>query len=122
MEKKITKREVINMMLAEEVVKSNPTYKDYLTHEIELLDKKSTNRKPTQTQKENEAIKSVIETVLRKADKPMTSTEILTTLQNEYSELKVFSNQKITAMVKQMIDEGKVEKNIDGKKSVFSIK
>jgi len=119
MEKKITKREVINMMMAEEVVKANSTYMAYLKHEIELLDKKSANRKPTKTQKENEVIKDTIAEVLKTSDKAMTSTEILTALQ-DYEGIKIFSQQKVTALVKQMIEEGRVVKNIDGKKSVFA--
>ena len=41
MANKITKREVIGMMMKEEVVKANPTYVAYLKNELALLDKKA---------------------------------------------------------------------------------
>ena len=45
MANKITKREVIGMMMNEEVVKANPTYVAYLENELALLDKKAQNKK-----------------------------------------------------------------------------
>ena len=47
MANKITKREVIGMMMKEEVVKANPTYVAYLENELALLDKKAQNKKAT---------------------------------------------------------------------------
>ena len=40
-EKKMTKREVINEMLADATISANELWAGYLRHEIELLDKKS---------------------------------------------------------------------------------
>lgn len=46
MANKITKREVINAMLADVNVKANATYVAYLENELTLLDKKESNKNP----------------------------------------------------------------------------
>ena len=115
MEKKITKREVINAMLADERIKENEVYVGYLTHELELLDKKTTNRKPTKTQAENEDIKAVAVDVLTENGGQMTVTEMLAT--GAFS--AEITNQKLSALLRQLKDEGKVEKIVDKKKSFF---
>ena len=61
MANKITKREVIGMMMKEEVVKANPTYVAYLENELTLLDKKAQNKKATKTQEQNKGIKATIQ-------------------------------------------------------------
>ena len=64
-------------------------------------------RKPTKTQLENEGIKEQIATVLRSADKPMTIGEICKAVGIE-------SNQKVSALVSQMLTVRKGEPNPDG--------
>ena len=59
-EKKITKREVVEKMLADSNIASNEMFKAYLENELELLKKKSENRKATKNQTENAEIKEVI--------------------------------------------------------------
>ena len=117
MEKKMTKREVINAMLANEVVKSNEVWVGYLTNELALLDKKSANKKPSKTQIENEGVKDLIEDVLSASDKALTVTEILASGVFE----PFTSPQKISALLKQMIDAGKVVKTVEKKVSRFSV-
>lgn len=114
MEKKITKREVINAMLAEEVIQANEVYVNYLNHEIELLDKKSANHKPTKNQEANVAIKDAIADVLANAESGMSATDIAKAVD--------ISVQKATALLKQMVEIDKtVNKTIDKRKAVFSI-
>ena len=48
--KKMTKREVINAMLAVESISANADFKGYLENELALLDKKASNKKATKTQ------------------------------------------------------------------------
>ena len=115
MSNKITKREVINAMLNEEVVKANNTYVAYLENELALLDKKSSNRKPTKTQEENLSIKAEILSVL--TNEGMTVTEI----QSKSDTLGSLSNQRVSALLRQMITEGSVVKTVDKKKSYFAL-
>ena len=90
---------------------------NFVNHEIELLDRKHSKTSQTKTQKENELIKESIVKVLTEIDKPVTITE----LQNESAEMEVYSNQKLSALLKQLVQSGIVTKTIDKKKSYFSV-
>lgn len=62
-EKRITKREKYEMLLAIDAVKENPMLVEFCEKEIEMLNKKNANgseRKPTERQVENEALKAEI--------------------------------------------------------------
>ena len=115
MEKKITKREVINALLNEEVVKNNDTYVAYLENELVLLDKKKNNKTATKNQKENVEIKAEIVSVL---DSNMSS---ISDIQSRSERLGTLSNQKISALLRQLVESGEVVKTIDKKKAFFSV-
>ena len=112
MEKKMTKVEMFNAIKG--VVADNKEMVAFIDHEIELLQKKSSNRKPTKTQAENESLKNEILSVL--TDKGMTVTEI----QKSSEILGELSNQKVSALLRQLVEVGAVEKTVDKKKSLFS--
>lgn len=120
---KVTKRDVITMMLNDEVIKANEVYSGYLKHELELLDKKSSNRKPSKSQEANEDIKvAIIETLQdfkdeEKYKKGMRVAEI----QSENSELAQYSNQKISALLRLLYKDGKVDKAKVGKDTRFKL-
>ena len=116
MANKITKREVIGMMMNEEVVKANPTYVAYLENELALLDKKASNKKATKTQEENAGIKATILEVLATI-----GSGTVTDIQNGNAELSTLSNQKVSALVRQLVESGDVVKTADKKKSIFSL-
>ena len=114
MANKITKKEMFTMIKAQ--VKDNAEMVAFIDHEIELLDKKSFNKKATKTQKANVGIKSTILAILEGA-KPMTVTE----MQGASAELGKLSNQKVSALVRQLVESGEVIKTIDKKVSRFSL-
>ena len=116
MANKITKREVIGMMMKEEVVKANPTYVAYLENELALLNKKAQNKKATKTQEQNVGIKATILEVLATI-----GSGTVTEIQNGNAELSALSNQKVSALVRQLVEAGKVVKTVDKKKSIFSL-
>lgn len=116
MANKITKREVIGMMLAEEVVKGNPTYVAYLENELALLDKKAQNKKATKVQTENVGIKATILEVLANIGSGTVSD-----IQNANVELGALSNQKVSALIRQLVENKEVVKVTDKKKSIFSL-
>ena len=116
MANKITKREVIGMMMKEEVVKANPTYVAYLENELALLDKKAQNKKATKTQEQNVCIKATILKVLATI-----GSGTVTDIQNGNEELSALSNQKVSALVRQLVESGDVVKTTDKKKSIFSL-
>ena len=76
--------------------------------------KNSAEKKPTATQVANEGIKGVILETL--ADKSMTITE----MQKANSELAELSNQKISALLSQMIKANLVVRVEDKRKAYFS--
>lgn len=117
--KKMTKKETINLLIdvlmGNKEVEDMQIFVDFLTHERELLEKKSSNSGQTKTQKENETIKEKIVETLRDLGKYVTITEI----QNANVELSTYSNQKISALLKQLVDNKEIEKVIDKKKAYF---
>lgn len=108
----MTKREMyanIATLLAD-----NAEVVEFCNHEVELLDnRKSSKKGMTATQKANVEVKAVIADVLANAEAPMTVTEILAD-----ERLKGYTNQKISALLRQM--DG-VEKTIEGKKARFAL-
>ena len=116
MANKVTKREVINTMLANEVISANPTWVAYLENELALIKKKAANKKSTKTQEENKGIKSVILNTLASI-----GSGTITNIQNANSDLAELSNQKVSALVRQLVATGEVVKTTDKKKSIFSL-
>lgn len=114
MANKITKKEMFTMIKAQ--VKDNAEMVAFIDHEIELLDKKASNKKATKTQEANVGIKSTILAVLE-GGKSMTVTE----MQGASAELGELSNQKVSALVRQLVESGEVVKTIDKKISRFSL-
>ena len=117
MANKITKIEMFTMIMALDEVQANADMINFIQHEINLLNKRSSNKKATKTQEANAGIMATIKEVLALADKPVTITE----LQTLDSTLAGFSNQKISALVHKMIESGEVVKTIDKKKSTFAL-
>ena len=121
MEKKLTKRQLFAMV--EKVVESaeseNKTLMlEFLAHEMELLEKKATSKKETETQKQNAILKEIVLEVLLVADKGLTVTEVI----KADERLADLSNQKVTHLLKQMVESGDVKRIEDGKKATFVLK
>lgn len=117
MANKITKREVINAMLQENLIKGNDIYMAYLTHELELLDKKAEKKgKSAQEVAETDRLKGLVVATLEQISKG-TVTEI----QKANSELGTLSNQKVTSLVGALVKDGVVIKFTESRKSVFTL-
>lgn len=115
--KKLTKREVFSKMLEVEEIASNELFVEFINHELELLDRKSSKSTQTKTQIENESIKNAIVESLERVAKAVTITE----LQELDSEMANYSNQKLSALLRQLVKENRVVRTVDKKKSYFSI-
>lgn len=120
-EKKITKREVVEKMLADSNIASNEVYVAYLKNELELLKKKSENKKVTKNQTENVEIKEVIIEVLGRMGKGRAGEIQLAVQATDKEKYATLTNQRTSAILKQMIDEGTVVKTVDKKVSTFSL-
>lgn len=119
MEKKMTKKEYF-AVLAEVVEQSNMENKEgalaFIAHEVELLEKKSAKSGQTKTQKENAEILVKIKAALVEVGKTVTITE----LQAASAEMAQYSNQKLSALLKKLVESGEVVKTTEKKKSYFS--
>ena len=111
--KKLTKKDYFKEL--KELVIDRQDLVDFIDHEIELLSKKSSKSVPTKTQVENEKFKEKIVATLVELDKYATITEI----QNANTELADLSNQKMSALLKQLFDNKVIDKVIDKKKAYF---
>ena len=115
--KKITKRDRFNALLNMAEVKANPDMVAFIEHELELLAKKnSSEKKPTAQQVANEAIKQAIVDGMER-DHFYTITDI----QKNVPACADLSNQKVSALVRQLKDDGVVVKTEDKRKSYFSL-
>ena len=90
---------------------------DFCNGRIAMLDKKSANKKPSKTAEQNEVLKSVILESLTAIGEPVTVSDLIA----KTPALAGLSNQKVSAVLKMMKDEGTVNKVIDKKKALFSL-
>lgn len=113
--KKLTKKEYFGVI--RNLVIDNEELVAFIDHEIELLNKKSSKTSPTATQKANMEVKDKIIQALVDIARPVTITE----LQAECPEMAEYSNQKLSALMKQLVDINQVVRVTDKKKSYFSV-
>lgn len=108
MNKKLTNVLALEMVLAMEEVKSNQELVEKLTKMKEQFEKKNNSstgsKKLTKTQIENEEIKVQILEVMTSEPKAIKE------LQAENENLAEYTNQKLSALLKQLVNENKVER------------
>ena len=114
--KKITKRERFESLLNMAEVQADPGMVEFINHELELLTKKnSSEKKPTAQQVANEAIKQAIVDGMER-DHFYTITDI----QKNVPACADLSNQKISALVRQLKEDGLVVRTEEKRKAYFS--
>ena len=123
MEKRLTKKDYFEMIKG--VCADRTDIVDFCNHEIELLSRKNSKSGATKTQKENEIVANMLVEELTKVGKPITITDLMNTseivkgytLENGNN----LTNQKISAIFKQLVESNRIVKVTDKKKSYFSI-
>lgn len=115
---KVTKKERFAQLLEIAEVKKNEELVKFINHELELLEKKSGSKKQTETQKANEELMIAIADTLATCEKAVTVSELMKTSTFKDTD---YSNQKLSAMLKKMVDNGTVVKTVEKKKSYFSL-
>ena len=108
MEKKITKKENFGALL--ELVQSVECNRKedlitFINHEMDQLAKKTAGGKLTKSQEENLLIKEEIIKVLCETDKEEMSIKELTETENLN-----YSNQKLSALLTQLVNAGEIER------------
>ena len=91
----------------------------YIDNEISLIEKKAEKAKTqkSKTQKENEVFKAEILAVLENQTSPLPINDIIGMSET----FSGFSCQKMSALLKQLVDSGKVNRQIIEKKPCFSL-
>lgn len=117
--KRVTKKEYFGMV-REIVEASEVDNKEdilaFVDREVELLSKRKNGE--TKAQKENAELMEVVYNKLAEMARPVTATEIFNELRDNEA---ITSNQKVSALLKKLVDEERVVKTADKKKSYFSI-
>jgi hypothetical protein len=128
MANKMTKKDYF-AILSTIVAEVNPTNSAdilaFIQHEVELLEKKNSAKssKPTKTQLANEGLKDAIIATLAEIDKPVTITEMQKYNPDLATDEKgeTISNQRVSALLRQLIDCGTVVRTTEKKKAYFSL-
>ncbi len=114
---KMTKKKMFSAI--REMVISNQNMVDFIDHEIELLNRKSSaKRKPTERQIENEKLKSEIMSYLTEAD----TMKCISELQTEIPSLSELKNQRITHLLSALVESEKLEKEYVKRTPYYSVK
>lgn len=89
---------------------------EFVQGRIDAQVKRAENRKPTKAQVENETLKVRVKEILENADGQMTATDILN------ADAEAFKTvQKVTALLKALVDAKEVVKTVDKKKAYFAL-
>lgn len=119
-EKKMTKRDYFNSLLEISAVKEDERLVKFIEHELELLAKKNASGtgKMTATQVANEGIKAdILECMANEPNRLFTISE----MQKAFPCCAEMSNQRVSALVRQLVADGKVERLEEKRKAVFRI-
>lgn len=116
---KMTKRDYFNGLLEMPEVKANPNMVKFIEHELELLAKKNSfEKKPTAAQKVNEGIKlEILEHLTAEPDRLFSISE----MQKAFPCCAELSNQRVSALIRQLIADGKVERLEEKRKAYFRL-
>ena len=118
---KMTKMEkfaMVKAMLESSNVEQKDMLIEFVEHEMDLLSRKSSKGTQTKTQKENEILLDRLEEALEEMTDWVTISEF-----QEFScaDVARLSNQKLSALLRKLIDRGSVVKTTEKKKSFFAL-
>ena len=115
--KKMTKRDYFNSLLVIDEVANNPELVNFIEHELELLAKKnSAEKKPTAQQTANDGIKTAILNGME-----LNTLYTITDLIKNIPALADLTNQRVSALVRQLISDGQVERVEEKRKAYFRL-
>lgn len=121
--KKVTKKEYFEMIKG--ICGDREDIVNFCNHEIELLSRKNSKGGATKTQKENVIVAEMLKNELANVGKPVTITDLMNNsevIQDYVLENgNKLTNQKISAIFRQLVENKELVKVVDKKKSYFSI-
>ena len=112
---KMTRVEMFNAIKAVPQVAENQEMVDFIDKQIAQLAKRKSAE--SKTQKENKALMEVVVDAMTVLDKPATATQIM----KSDAYLSELSLPKVSALLKKLIEEDRVERTIEKKIALFSL-
>lgn len=113
---KMTRVEMFNAIKAVPQVAENQEMVDFIDKQIAQLAKRKSAE--SKTQKENKALMEVVVDAMTVLGKPATATQIM----KSDAYLSELSLPKVSALLKKLIEDGRVERTIEKKIALFSLK
>lgn len=113
MENKITLRQYFEMIKAELQKNGRDDLVEFVDTRIDLLDKKSANRKPKGKSEEDVALREKLVSVMTAEGDTVTNYIIKAEL--------AISTPKATALLKPLIDDGTISKEKSGKTTLYKL-
>jgi DNA-binding transcriptional regulator GbsR (MarR family) len=114
----MTKIEMFKALKEIADVKANADYTAFIDNEIALLEKRKANKSNslTKNQKANLGIMDTIVATLGTLEKPVTVTELVKAIGDE-----TLTNQKVSALLKKLVETNKVTKEYEKKVARFAL-
>lgn len=112
---KMTRVEMFNAIKAIPQVAENQEMVDFIDKQIAQLAKRKSAE--SKTQKENKALMEVVVDAMVVLNKPATATQIM----KSDAYLSELSLPKVSALLKKLIEDGRVERTIEKKIALFSL-
>ena len=112
---KMTRVEMFNAIKAVPQVADNQEMVDFIDKQIAQLAKRKSAE--SKTQKENKALMEVVVDAMAVLNKPATATQIM----KSDAYLSELSLPKVSALLKKLIEDGRVERTIEKKIALFSL-
>lgn len=113
---KMTRVEMFNAIKAIPQVADNQEMVDFIDKQIAQLAKRKSAE--SKTQKENKALMEIVIDAMTVLNKPATATQIM----KSDAYLSELSLPKVSALLKKLIEDGRVERTIEKKIALFSLK
>ena len=114
---KLTKAQKFAMLRAIPAVAENAMLVEFIDHEVELLSKKnSAEKKPTAQQVANAGIATAIIEGME-PNRLYTVTEVIKSI----PQCADLTNQRVSALLRQLVEAGKVKRTEDKRKAYFSV-
>lgn len=114
---KLTKAQKFAMLRAIPAVAENAMLVEFIDHEVELLTKKnSADKKPTAQQVTNAGIATAIIEGME-PNRLYTVTEVIKSI----PQCADLTNQRVSALLRQLVETGKVKRTEDKRKAYFSL-
>ena len=111
----MTKKEMFTMIAT--VNADNAEIVDFCNHEITLLESRKSGGNSKKTA-ESEAREALVLEALTAIGEKVTVTELIASAENE---VKEYTNQRVSAILRKLVDSKKVVKTIEKKKAYFEV-